>query len=315
MSRIGIVYNDVANAAIKLMGLKENPTVDRVREVLGTGSKSTIARHLKVWKANNGQVASSNDLPTELVSIISSLWENLKSSSEQAIFQHQEQTVQQINEMQNKLNLAEALNLEQQAKIMQLDSELNQELSTSKTLNEILTTAHLEYAKNQERTINLEQQLDQQKQENTKLHNLLINVQNNLEHYQAAMQQQQQEQHLAAEKQKSQLEHELSNLRGQLSVTINDSNNLKVHIEQLTQIIKNKDLHASVLQEKYQESVEQNQKNLQALETKLADKIKQLIDAERKSAVAISRYNNLEQVLEKTQDKLEKLQIVGQGVI
>jgi hypothetical protein len=50
MARHGITYNDVAKAAMLLMKLDKNVTTDGIREVLGTGSKTTITKHLKEWK-------------------------------------------------------------------------------------------------------------------------------------------------------------------------------------------------------------------------------------------------------------------------
>jgi len=41
MGRIGITYQDVAKAIPTLQGQQKNPTVDNIRELLGTGSKST----------------------------------------------------------------------------------------------------------------------------------------------------------------------------------------------------------------------------------------------------------------------------------
>lgn len=57
MGRIGITYSDVARAADELKEKEQNPTVDAVRAVLGTGSKSTIVPHLRRWriKQENGE--------------------------------------------------------------------------------------------------------------------------------------------------------------------------------------------------------------------------------------------------------------------
>ena len=49
MARIGVTFDDIAQAADLIETQGEKPTVDRVREVLGTGSKSTIAPLLKRW--------------------------------------------------------------------------------------------------------------------------------------------------------------------------------------------------------------------------------------------------------------------------
>lgn len=69
MGRSGISYLDVAQAAHELQEKGLNPTVDRVREVLGTGSKSTIVPHLKHWKSqqpSNIQLGQETTLkPTE----------------------------------------------------------------------------------------------------------------------------------------------------------------------------------------------------------------------------------------------------------
>lgn len=50
MSRPGVTQADIEQAATALQSRGKNPTVDSVREFLGTGSKSTITRHLRAWK-------------------------------------------------------------------------------------------------------------------------------------------------------------------------------------------------------------------------------------------------------------------------
>ena len=49
MARSGIHYEDVKDAAETLMGRGLPPTIQRVRELLGTGSNTTISEHLKRW--------------------------------------------------------------------------------------------------------------------------------------------------------------------------------------------------------------------------------------------------------------------------
>lgn len=50
MARHGITYNDVAKAAMHSLKTNKTPTVDGIRIILGTGSKTTITKHLKEWK-------------------------------------------------------------------------------------------------------------------------------------------------------------------------------------------------------------------------------------------------------------------------
>jgi hypothetical protein len=50
MARSGIRYEEVQSAAESLLARGLNPTIQRVRELLGTGSNTTISEHLKSWQ-------------------------------------------------------------------------------------------------------------------------------------------------------------------------------------------------------------------------------------------------------------------------
>ncbi len=50
MSRPGITYDDVVDAVQHLQKKGIYPSIDNVRNYLGTGSKTTINRHLQRWK-------------------------------------------------------------------------------------------------------------------------------------------------------------------------------------------------------------------------------------------------------------------------
>lgn len=320
MSRTGISYLDVANAAAKVQGESGNPTVDRIREVLGTGSKSTIARHLKDWRANNGPTANETDLPQDLIALVSGLWERVQGKAEQEILDSRQESDQKISAIENTLTQAQKHNAQQQALIHKLEEDLSNDKQSIVALNELLATERIDACKNQERIRNLEDNLIEHKQENTKLHTLLTNVQNNLEHYQASMQKLQQEQSLILEKQKSRYEHELTSLRHQLLVAANDEHGLKLQLEKLQQqvaefehvasrnqileqALKSNEIKAITLEEKYKEIVRQNENVSETLDIK----IKQLAEAEQKTAIAISRLSDAEQALRKADDKIAKL--------
>lgn len=53
MARAGITYSEVARAASRLQADSRNPTVDNVRDQIGTGSRSTIMLHLRTWRDSN----------------------------------------------------------------------------------------------------------------------------------------------------------------------------------------------------------------------------------------------------------------------
>ena len=67
MARQGITFEQVSAAIDELIAAGANPTIQGVRDILGTGSPNTIHRHLTAWRAA-APVAErkSIDLPHEL---------------------------------------------------------------------------------------------------------------------------------------------------------------------------------------------------------------------------------------------------------
>ena len=77
MARIGVTLQDVEDAAARLKLQGKPPTVARVREFLGTGSNSTIAKHLKSWRDNqyaNLQTSLPESIPKSLIPAIELFW-------------------------------------------------------------------------------------------------------------------------------------------------------------------------------------------------------------------------------------------------
>jgi len=59
MTKPGITYSNVASAAKQLKKANLSITIDNIRHILGTGSKTTISRHLKVWKTKQNSAEIS----------------------------------------------------------------------------------------------------------------------------------------------------------------------------------------------------------------------------------------------------------------
>ena len=93
MGRLGVTYEDVANAAEVLKREKTQPTVDGVRELLKTGSKSTIAKYLKQWKIGQSSLnfQPQNDIPPELLTAIKTLWAKGNERAEHLAHQVEQQ--------------------------------------------------------------------------------------------------------------------------------------------------------------------------------------------------------------------------------
>jgi chromosome segregation ATPase len=78
MARLGVDYEQVKQAAIKLLSQGFAPSVQKIREVLGTGSNTTIAEHLKVWREEYAQKKIHHlpsNMPKELISAFEVLWQ------------------------------------------------------------------------------------------------------------------------------------------------------------------------------------------------------------------------------------------------
>lgn len=219
MGRIGISYQDVAKAIPKLQGQQKNPTVDNIREILGTGSKSTIARFLREWKSQHGlQNDHDGSLPSDLLGMVKGLWDRLQEKANNQATEYQQEADTKITLMQQQLNQHKQLQTDWQLKIHGLEEQLHQQIEDNKQLKIALTSEQQEKIKVVERAAALGARCHESQAENDRLHKLLKHVQENLEHYQAATQQLRQEQSLLIEKQRSEYEQRLLQLQKQTEV-------------------------------------------------------------------------------------------------
>lgn len=102
MSRIGITFEEVKKAIAELQGRQKNPTVDAIREILGTGSKSTIARYLREWKAQHGLSRDSDSrLPSDLLGIVNGLWDALRNKADIQIDSYRQESDIKLIQLQH----------------------------------------------------------------------------------------------------------------------------------------------------------------------------------------------------------------------
>lgn len=107
MPRVGIDYETIKYTAIKLLSQGHAPSVQKVREVLGTGSNTTIAEHLKTWREEHASKEIHHlpaNMPKELISAIEVLWQTAMDQATQqlASIKHD------LNEQQEKFRLEKA---------------------------------------------------------------------------------------------------------------------------------------------------------------------------------------------------------------
>lgn len=71
MARTGITYDQVASVADAIVGEGHQPTINAVRDRIGTGSPNTIHKHLTAWRSARPQVTvAAPELPASLTTAI-----------------------------------------------------------------------------------------------------------------------------------------------------------------------------------------------------------------------------------------------------
>lgn len=215
MARGGITLSDVDRAARYLQGQGKNPTIDAIRQYLGTGSRTTLAELLKQWKAEQAEGAAGN-LPESLLALVNGLWKNLQTQAEERIEKHQETSDQEINQLKDQLATAKSNEAQLQQQLDQLKTEANNKQQAYAELKKFFQQSEKNYDKMSASYELTSKQLENAKQENQRLHQLATQIQNNLEHYQEFVQKQQYEQKVAWERQQAAYQLEISQLKNTL---------------------------------------------------------------------------------------------------
>src|SRR5690554_1066415 len=103
MARIGIQYDDVRGAIDVLMARGESPSVQKIREVLGTGSFTTISDHLREWRSRREMKTDlpvSQVMPEPVLRLAESLWERAREASGEALAQYRQEADRQVEAAQ-----------------------------------------------------------------------------------------------------------------------------------------------------------------------------------------------------------------------
>lgn len=216
MSRPGISYYEVARAAEQLIAGGHEPTIERIRIVLKTGSNSTIANHLRSWRDRQDitqQIASKEHLPEELVGVLKGLWERVMSQAESQIATIQGTAVQtnaelnQIIEQQQKEN----------NRLLQSEAELKQSVygltQEKAVLEQMLSPTKTTIAALESQIVGLTQKLNEKDLRIDELHKQNQQIQANLEHYRAAMVEQRQTDNLRNEDARRRLEKDIEDIK------------------------------------------------------------------------------------------------------
>ena len=322
MGRTGVTLFEVEQAAVQLQGKGKNPSVDAVREILGTGSKSTISQHLRDWKST--QLEAQGKLPQEVIAFVTGLWERLHGQVEQRVIDIEKASAEQMQTLQQALFQSQQALTQLKKEFHQKDEALAESNISHAALEKNLQAQQHEHAKLLERYHAAQEKQENSKAENARLHQLANNIQANLEHYQQAMQQQRTEQQLTNEKQYAhsqenikQLQRELEFYRQQSRDFESQWNKKTLELQQLEgehEVIKN--AHQHFLQHTQQQDhalaalTERCQKfeNIaQTHEKNFIINSNQIHDLEKQVLVFKEKTDVLQKSLQAAEDKIETL--------
>ena len=115
MARSGVLYEDVSKVATTLLSKGTHPSVQRVRSELGTGSNTTIDRHLKKWQETfkeEKRTILPETIPDELMSPLEAFWQTAMAHAEER-YQGLKQELQEKHEENESIKETALLQLKE----------------------------------------------------------------------------------------------------------------------------------------------------------------------------------------------------------
>lgn len=236
MARLGVTYQDIANTADQLVGEGKQPTIELIRNQLGTGSTTTIANHLRKWRSEQDgstAVASKENLPQEFVSVMKGLWQRLQAHADNQIVSVKQDAEQTVNQLRQEADKYKANNQRWQKMHETWIKEKDEWTREKLGLEQAITSLQKENTIFAAKSAAEEQRID----ELNRLHTL---TQENLEHFRESTR----VQRLIEQEKQAQLlqqaELSLRNVEQQLVISNQDKLTLQ------TQIVKTSDENAAL---------------------------------------------------------------------
>lgn len=344
MARLGVTYQDIANAANQLVGQGKQPTIEMIRHFLGTGSSTTIANHLRKWRAEQDgtlNLSRVENLPKEMITLMKGLWERLCFEANEKVKAIEITHQQVISELQQEVQKYKNNNQRWQNLFNQWKKEKDEFLTDKISLEQGIQVLQQE-ASGLKFTIESQEKHLQEKQDRiaelNRLHSL---VQANLEHYRESAREQRLIDQQQFDEQKQALQAEIKILKEQLMSMQNNNISFQQKYNELkkdhTALEKNHEKVESKLEKqsqdidslkkeknKFQNASQHWKAQYHELKNELEIKMKEVVDHQAELKVFTTNLENMKVVNAdlQTQNKLlghekwilsqEKAQLEGQ---
>lgn len=215
MAKIGVTYEQVAAAAHELSKSNKRPTLEAVRRILGTGSNSTLVKHLGVWRTTEegtADIVEKEKIPEALVIALKSVWDQVIEQSNHRINKVEDESQKAIDAIKQELLQSQQANNFLQQQQHQLKQERDSLAQDKSALNHLLNDAKVELATIAEKLTSSENQNREKKDRIEELQHQHQQAQSNLEHYREASLAQRQEDQQRYEQQINQLNYTIQNI-------------------------------------------------------------------------------------------------------
>jgi len=210
MARAGIYKSEVLRARDKLLATGRNPSIDAVREELGTGSKSTIHRYLKEIEEEEGGAASTRVAVSEAIQdLVGRLAARVNEEAEERVTAAQAKHAEQLTQYQQT---AAALKTEAQSTRQQLEQTqraLADEKTTHGKTSEVLSGKTLETTQLAQQVADLHERIAAEERHRQSLEEKHQHARQALEHFRESSREQREQDQRKHEQQVQYLQAEL----------------------------------------------------------------------------------------------------------
>lgn len=193
MARPGITKQEVFAAANRLSQENKDPTIDLIRQITKTGSHSTIAMHLRDWRAAQTDIqvtALTEGLPHEMVAMMKTLWQRQTVLSEQKAGEVETRLQGIIQELEQELQKYKTNNQRWQQMFNQWQQEKEKLAGEKIMLEEGVASLQREKVALQTKLDSQTEQLQEKQDRVNELNRLHSQAQANLEHYRESVREQ-----------------------------------------------------------------------------------------------------------------------------
>jgi len=267
MARPGITYSEVARAATQLIEQKVRPSIEAVRRILGTGSNSTINRHLREWIKTQGvQAELEQGLPDSLLIAVRGIYDGMREQASSELTKISSEKDQMISDLKASIAVLETKQAQSAQEQVRFQTTINQGEQARAALERQLESSKQENDKHAADNHLLTERLSDKQSEIERLNQLLSHTQSNLDHYREIMRQERLSDKQAFEEKIASLENQRHLQQGQMSEAREEIAQLKQYLESLENTQKTvKNAEAAAL-----EKTQRSESDLQISQLKLA---------------------------------------------